>query len=286
MLGTLGVRTAKLSLLLAVAVPVCLQAQLPLPFDAPQYAAKAAAVAGQVSVFRDSRPWAVSAGDAIQPRQLIQTGPDGHLTLQVSDGSTIEVYPNSQFVFRANPGNWRDLIDMVLGHIRLQIEHLGGLPNPNTIRTPAAVISVRGTILDVTVDESGDITQVDVEEGVVQVEHALLPRDHPATLKAGESIRVSKNEPIARNLLDKGTVFRQIVRMLSDFVTTMATHTTARIGLPGGGPLGTGTGGRAPGDGCKPGQCPGTTGPPVGGPGTPSGTLPPTGGPGTLPPAQ
>ena len=150
------------------------------------------------------------------------------------------------------------------------------------------MISVRGTTLDVTVDETGDITQVDVEEGVVQVEHALLPSDHPATLKAGETIRVSKNEPIARNLLDKGTVWRQIARMLSDFVTTMATHTTAKIGLPGGGPLGTGGGGGspAPGDGCKQGQCPGTTGPPVGGPGTPSGTLPPTGGPGTLPPAQ
>ncbi len=106
--------------------------------------------------------------------------------LQVSDGSTIQVYPNSQFVFRANPGNWRDLIDMVLGRIRVHIEHLGGLPNPNTIRTQSAVISVRGTTFEVSVDESGDVTQVDVEEGAVEVQHALLPRDNPGH---GESRR-------------------------------------------------------------------------------------------------
>jgi hypothetical protein len=291
MLGTPGVRTAKLSLLLAVTVPACLRAQLPLPFDAPQYAAKAVAVTGQVSVFKDSRPWALSSGDSIQPRQLIQTGPDGQVTLEVSDGSTIQVYPNSQFVFRANPGNWRDLIDMMLGRIRVHIEHLGGLPNPNTIRTPAAVISVRGTTLEVSVDETGDVTQVDVEEGVVEVQHALLPRDNPATVKAGETLRVYKNEPIAHNLLDKGTIWRQILRALSDAATFMSTRTTAKIGLPGGGPMGTGGGGggSAPGDTCKTGAggCPGV-GPPVGGPGTSTGgpgTLPPVGGPGTPPPA-
>lgn len=279
MLGSGGVRTAKLSLLLAVTVPACLQvplrAQLPLPSDSGQYAARAVSVSGQASVFRDSRPWALSAGDAIQPRQLIQTGPDGQVLLQVSDGSTIEVYPNSQFVFRANPGNWRDLIDMILGRIRVHIEHMGGLPNPNTIRTPSAVISVRGTTLDISVDDSGDVTQVDVEEGVVEVQHALLPRDNPATVKTGESIRVYKNQPIARNLLDKGTVFRQILRAFSDFVTTMSTRTTAKINLPGGsGPLGTGPGTSSPGDSCKAGT-PGCTG-----------SAPPAGGPGSLPPLQ
>jgi hypothetical protein len=167
-------------------------------------------------------------------------------------------------VFRNNPGNWRDLVDLMLGRIRLHIEHLGGMPNPNTIRTPTAVISVRGTTLDITVDGQ-DVTQVDVEEGVVEVEHALLPRDHPATVKAGESIRVYKNEPLARNLVDKG-VLRQVVRAIEDAITTMYTR-TAKIGLPGGGgPLG--TGGGTPGNTCKQGTpgCGGTA-PPVGGPG-------------------
>ena len=35
--------------------------------------------------------------------------------LQVSDGSTIEVYPNSQLVFRKNTGDWKDLLDLIIG---------------------------------------------------------------------------------------------------------------------------------------------------------------------------
>jgi|HubBroStandDraft_6_1064221.scaffolds.fasta_scaffold553532_2 hypothetical protein len=275
MLGTFGERRAKLSLLLAVAALLCLSqasfAQLALPFDAPQYAAKVVTITGAASVLRDSQPWALNPGDSIQPRQMIMTGPDGHVILQVTDGSTIEVYPNSQFVFRNNPGNWRDLVDMMLGRIRVRIEHLGSTPNPNTIRTPTAVISVRGTILDVSVDNQ-DSTQVDVEEGVVQVEHALLPRDHPATVRAGESITVHKNEPLARNLVDRG-ILRQVARAIEDAITTMYTR-TPRINLPGGGgPLGTG-GGTAPGSTCKQGT-----------PGC-GGTAPPVGGPGQLPPVQ
>lgn len=275
MLGTFGERRAKLSLLLAVAAFLCLPqasfAQLALPFDAPQYAAKVVTITGAASVLKDSQPWALNPGDSIQPRQMIMTGPDGHVILQVTDGSTIEVYPNSQFVFRSNPGNWRDLVDLMLGRIRVRIEHLGNTPNPNTIRTPTAVISVRGTILDISVDNQ-DSTQVDVEEGVVQVEHALLPRDHPATVKAGESIRVYKNEPLARNLVDRG-ILRQVARAIEDAITTMYTR-AARINIPGGGgPLGTG-GGTSPGSTCKPGT-----------PGC-GGTAPPVGGPGQLPPVQ
>jgi len=92
------------------------------------------------------------------------TGPDGHAVLQVSDGSTIEVYPNSKFVFRKNPGNWHDLIDIFLGKVRVHIEHLGTVPNPNRVITPVAVISVRGTTFDVTVNDDDEATTVEVEE--------------------------------------------------------------------------------------------------------------------------
>ena len=38
------------------------------------------------------------------------TGPDGWGMFQVADGSTFEVFPNSRTVFRANQGDWRDLL--------------------------------------------------------------------------------------------------------------------------------------------------------------------------------
>src|SRR5438105_5542998 len=100
MAGTRRPLTARLSLLFAAMISLCL-AQMP-PSDAGSYAAKVLTATGQVSVLKDSRPWALSVGDSVQVRELIITGPDGHALFQVSDGSTFEVYPNARVVFRKN----------------------------------------------------------------------------------------------------------------------------------------------------------------------------------------
>src|SRR5216684_1518064 len=182
--------TAKLSLLAAATSAVCL-AQMP-PIDSANYAAKVVTVTGQVAVLKDSQPWALGVGDLVQVRQLIITGPDGSAKFQVSDGSTFEVYPNSQVIFRKNVPNWRDLIDVIIGRVRVHIEHFGGQPNPNRVITPTAVISVRGTTFDVSVDDDDETTLVEVEEGLVAVQHALLPRGEARMLTTGESLKVYK----------------------------------------------------------------------------------------------
>src|SRR5450759_3206250 len=78
-------------------------------------AAKVVTLQGSVSLARDTALWALSAGDTIQVRQVIVTGPDGYAAFQVSDGSTFEVFPNSRVTFRANPGSLRELVDVWLG---------------------------------------------------------------------------------------------------------------------------------------------------------------------------
>src|SRR5579862_4603204 len=166
MLGVRGPSTAKLSLLLAATAAMCF-GQFN-PFGSSEYAAKVMTRTGQVAVLRDSQPWALDIGDQVQVQQLIMTGVDGHALFQVSDGSTFEVYPNSQVIFRKNVPNWRDLIDVILGRVRVHIEHFGGQPNPNRVITPTAVISVRGTTFDVAVDDDDETTVVEVEEGVVE----------------------------------------------------------------------------------------------------------------------
>jgi hypothetical protein len=191
------------------------------PSDATPWAAKAVTVTGQVSVMRDTTPWAISVGDSIQVRQLIVTGEDGHALFQVSDGSTFEVYPNSQVVFRKNPPTWKDLIDLLVGRVRVHIEHMGTLPNPTRMLTPTAVISVRGTTFDVSVDNDDETTLVEVEEGVVEVRHALLPSSEAKTLTTGESLKVYKNEPIAQSS-NKGTIIRQALHMAMDLAVTIS----------------------------------------------------------------
>jgi hypothetical protein len=238
MKGGLRSRTAKLSLLLAATACVCL-AQLPSS-DSIIYAAKVVTQTGQVSILKDSQPWALSVGEAVHVKDLIMTGPDGHAVLEVSDGSTFEVFPNSRVLFRKNPPNWKDLLDVLVGRVRIHIEHFGNMPNPNRILTPTAVISVRGTTFDVSVDDDDETTLVEVEDGQVEVQHALLPRGNPRVLSPGETLRVYRNEPLEAGVIDKGTLARRILRSMVDAVTTLATRMpnsgTSGVGGIGGGP--------------------------------------------------
>lgn len=206
----------KLLPLLAATAVVC-SAQMP-PIDSTGYAAKVIELNGRVSVLRDATPWALNVGDSIQVRELIITGPDGQAKFAVSDGSTFEVYPNSRVVFRKSPPNWRDLLDVLVGRVKVHIEHLYG-PNPNRVQTPTAVISVRGTTFDVSVADDDEATEVTVEEGTVDVRHAMLP-GNTKTLNAGDTYIVYRNVPIASSRINKGAVARQSMRMIVDAIST------------------------------------------------------------------
>jgi hypothetical protein len=187
-------------------------------------AAKLMSFTGQISWIRGNDLWALRLGDVIQPQQVIVTGADGYGLFQVSDGSTFEVFPNSKVIFRPNRGDWKDILEVFLGKIRVQIEHVGGLPNNNKVRTPSAVISVRGTIFDVEVEDEDGTTLVLDEEGQVEVRHLLKAGD-PKVLNPGEYIRIFKNEPIARKMVDKAGVLQRAVRVAAEVLyQTAATH--------------------------------------------------------------
>ena len=97
---------------------------------------------------------------------------------------------------------------------------------------------------------------MDVEEGTVIVQHALLPTSKDATLHAGESIRVEKTVPIASAGLDKSTLAKYILQIAREIAVTLGGR-GYKINLPGGG------GGGAPGESCKAGVpgCPGSAPP-------------------------
>jgi ferric-dicitrate binding protein FerR (iron transport regulator) len=220
-------------LFLAGTAMLCSAQQFPLPAEA---AARVMTMTGQVSVLRGSEPWALNIGDSVQVQQVIITGPDGYAQFQVSDGSAFDVYPNSTVVFRKNPGSLRDLLDLMVGRIKIHIQKWGGQPNPNRIFTPTAVISVRGTIFDVSVDDDDQATVISVEEGSVEVRHALKP-GQPKVVNEGETLHVYKDRPLAQSIVDKGALARRILRGLSDAVYTAVTnpsiHGTTGPKLPG-----------------------------------------------------
>jgi hypothetical protein len=230
-----------------------------VPIYAQSGAARVVTLNGQVSVLRDDSPWVLNVGDAVQPRQIIITGPDGYALLQVTDGSTFEVFPNARVIFRENPGSWRDFLDVLLGRVKVHIQKFGGQPNYNRVRTPTAVISVRGTIFDVAIEDEDDTTLVSVEEGQVGVQHLLRPGAE-RILNEGESIRVFKNQPLAATAVDHSSVIRGLMRQAEQAMYEIV----YRGRLPGSG------GGTVPGPGGGNGDThgghptpPPTTGPPT-----------------------
>ena len=230
-----GGRTA-LWLLSAVVCVCC------APIYAESGAAKVVTLTGQVSVLRNDAPWVLNVGDSVQPRQIILTGPDGFAVFQVSDGSTFEVFANARVIFRENAGSWRDLLDVLLGRVKVHIEKLGGQPNYNRVRTPTAVISVRGTIFDVVVEDEDDTTLVSVEEGQVVVEHLIKPGPG-RVLNQGEWIRVYKNQALAAQTVDKSAFVRSALR-----AAEQAVYEVLYRRLPGSGKDGKIPGGSTGGD--------------------------------------
>jgi len=224
-------------MLVMASAQACFAQIFPVSRDA---AAKVVEETGQVSVLRDSEPWALSVGDLVQAQQIILTGPDGYAKFQTSDGSTFEVYPSSNVIFRKNPGSLRDLLDLFVGRIKVHIQRMGGEPNPNRVMTPTAVISVRGTIFDVSINDDDETTIVSVEEGSVEVRHALKP-GAAKIVNAGESLHVYKDEPLAKSMIDKNELLQRILHGLGDAAYRIAISSPGRVGLsiPGCGACGT-----------------------------------------------
>ena len=186
------------ALFLATALVVSLT-----PLAAQDSSAKVIYQVGQVSLSNGGYFKALSVGDTVKAQQLIVTGPDGYARFEVSDGSTFEVFPNAKVVFRETPGNWQHLLNVWIGRVKVFMQHAPGVPNPNQVTSPTAVISVRGTVFDVVVQDDDGTTFVTVDEGEVAVRNMTAP-GNPAILHPGDSITVYRGQQLLGRQLDKG----------------------------------------------------------------------------------
>ena len=267
---------AMLTLLIAAALVVplnSLHAQCVLP--AENTGAVVLLQFGDVSQLGDRAGYRVTIAPCgiVKQQQVIRTGADGYAKFQVSDGSTFEVFPNSEVTFRKTYGIG-DLLNVWMGKVKVYIQHLNGLPNPNNVTTPTALISVRGTIFDVEVQDLDGTTFVTLDEGMVDVRH-LQVASRVVRLNPGESIQVLPNLPLAALPHDKGMILRQVLRALEDAVLQEIYQRPNGSGTSTG-PIGTG-GAQGDGTGKNTGKGPGT-GAPTGAPPAPPPPPPPPGG--------
>src|SRR5947209_14416350 len=104
---------------LAAACFVCLA-----PLMAQNPSAKILLQQGQVSVMNGAYLQVLNVNDTIRMGQMIVTGPDGFARFQVlSDGSTLEVFPNAKVVFRDTPGRWQKLFNGWMGRVKACVRH-------------------------------------------------------------------------------------------------------------------------------------------------------------------
>ena len=149
-------------------------------------------------------------GYDLAPGDKLDTHGGGRVVIELTDGSMIVVQPESLIVikdFRA-ASSIRELFDIMLGSVRVKINHFGGRPNPYRINSPTASIAVRGTEFSVTVNGRGD-TQVLVYEGIVQVtsladptQSVVIEAGRGALLVPGQAFELF-NVPAGREIAER-----------------------------------------------------------------------------------
>jgi hypothetical protein len=254
-------------LLLAGSVSVCvshLQAQSHEEATAIELEGQVSVLrGGQMPLFQKGTPGVPAGQFSVKAKEEIVTGPDGHAIFQVRDGSTFEVFPNSRVTFQ---GQWtiEDMLQLILGRIRVSIEHRNG-PNPKKVSTPTAVISVRGTVFDVAVEDDDGTTYVSVEEGQVQVHHLLQPGPDKL-LNQNEWVRIYPNQRLAKAPAPgpgAGFVWDRVKNAIADMIL----NNPGGVVGGNGGTIPGAPGGGQQGDAGKTKKNPPTTAPPAAPPG-------------------
>lgn len=173
--------------------------------------ARITAAQGNVSVSRDSRPWAVSSGENIAAQQVLRTGPDGFVRVDLRDGGWFEVYSNSRVGFRRNLGTSSDVVDVLEGRARIHLQPQLDGPQQRVF-TPVAIVSAQLPATIAIAIDGNDTTRLDVLDGEVRVQHRLLPRSEPTVVKAADAILIEPDEQISRRL-DRGALYRDAVKL-------------------------------------------------------------------------
>ncbi len=129
----------------------------------PSLAAEAGRVKvskGEVQIERDGKRLPAPVGATIQVRDIVKTGPDGSVGITFQDNSLLSAGPNSELVierFVFDSTTHKGEFDTALKKGTLAVvsgKIVKQSPEAMRIKTPAAIMGVRGTEFVVKVDES------------------------------------------------------------------------------------------------------------------------------------
>jgi hypothetical protein len=152
--------------------------------------ARAASIAGRPLLSNTSLSVPLTPGYILNPGDRVDTRGGARVVIDLSDGSMVVIQPESVIVLKdyRQAESLRELFEIVVGIVRVKINHFAGRPNPYRMNTPTASIAVRGTEFSIEVDASGD-TKVVVYEGAVEVTSRSDP-DRKMLIEAGRGVLV------------------------------------------------------------------------------------------------
>jgi hypothetical protein len=115
---------------------------------------------GEVQIERDGKRLPAPVGAIIQARDTVKTGPDGSVGIMFQDNSLLSAGPNSELVierFVFDSTTHKGEFDTALKKGTLAVvsgKIVKQSPEAMRVKTPAAIMGVRGTEFVVKVDES------------------------------------------------------------------------------------------------------------------------------------
>jgi hypothetical protein len=118
-------------------------------------------MSGQVSVERDGKAMPAKLGDTVYQTDKITTGADGSVGMLFNDDSRVSAGPNSvlsldKFAYDTTTHDGGFDVSMKKGTLSVISGKLTEkTPGALKVKTPAAILAVRGTEFSVKVDEAG-----------------------------------------------------------------------------------------------------------------------------------
>jgi hypothetical protein len=155
-------------------------------------------VAGQVTASIDS-----DLGGSIADGEHLRVGEDAGCSVLLDDNAVVELCGQTSVVFERDRDSNRRIVSLDSGEIRIVVEPRN-FEERIEIHTPAAIATLLGTIVHVSVDEKTGLTTISSAQSKVSVRSDEPGVRGTTVLTAGDQVTVQPGEapPVAPKRLD------------------------------------------------------------------------------------
>lgn len=156
----------------SIRIPLALMKSRPAPGTVVAVIGQATLAPARMASVPSRPATAAEAGATVAPGTLIQTGPDGYVTVRLADGSMLRVQSDTTAqvdrIDHYEPaGFFASRLSLLKGRLEALVAHMTGGEPRFEVKTPQALLGVRGTDFRIAVDEDRQSTRGEVLDGVV-----------------------------------------------------------------------------------------------------------------------